>query len=396
MWLNYGVNASNKLVPIEEVARGKTNLICPYCGKELIAKKGKIKEHHFAHDGETCNLIIKREPRDIPRLPLYDAFDIFLTGKELEQLKKLWHRHKAHNNGIDCLEILPAFTRENLVEQSQNINAGTGRKAYQFTDLGLIPIGVLSLASFNPLHESLIEQKLTQLEAAIFDNKGAVVPQKQLSIRLTDLRIYSAQMRIILLASLYYLKVQAEGQVFYKIGITTRPMPKRLAEIYRDLRLHYQTVEIEVLNVWAHRGNVEKYFKYRYSDFNYPIGSLTEYFKFADLIETQSVGRDLHEMGTKMLSQVEQDILAGKQDEFLAALLADEQMKAGDVRVSDSASAPGYGLRTEVELKQSFLSKPSSQRVITALHQGCSLREAAVMAFVSVEVARKVLAVMQT
>ncbi len=167
IWLNYGVDAAKKLVSIEEVDSGKTNLICPYCGVTLIAKKGKVKEHHFAHDGETCNLIIKREPRDIPHLPLYDAFNIYLTGKELEQLKKLWHRHKHHTNGIDRLEILPAFSRENLVETSQNVNAGTGRNAYQFTNLGLIPVGVLSLASFNPLHESLIEQKLTQLEAAM-------------------------------------------------------------------------------------------------------------------------------------------------------------------------------------------------------------------------------------
>lgn len=123
MWLNYGVDVNNQLIAIEEVSSGKINLRCPYCGRTLIAKKGKVKEHHFAHDGETCNLIIKRNPRDIPRLPLYDAFDIFLTGKELEQLKKLWHRHKSHNNGIDRLEILPAFTRENLLKTSQTISA---------------------------------------------------------------------------------------------------------------------------------------------------------------------------------------------------------------------------------------------------------------------------------
>ncbi len=165
-----------------------------------------IKEHHFAHDGETCNLVVKREPRDIPRLPLYDAFDIFLSGKELEQLKKLWHRHKSHNNGIDRLEILPAFIRENLIETSPNVSDATGRNAYQFTNLGLIPVGVLPLASFNPLHESLIEQKLTQLEAAIFTKSGSVLPQKELRVRLTDLRIYCASMRKILLSSLYYLQ----------------------------------------------------------------------------------------------------------------------------------------------------------------------------------------------
>ncbi len=386
MWLRYGVDGNNKLIEIENVASGKTNLICPYCGKALIAKKGKVKEHHFAHNGETCSVIIKRKPRDIPYLPLYDAFNIFLTGKELEQLKKLWHRHKAHGHGVDRLEILPAFTRENLVETAPNISDATGRNTYQFTNLGLIPIGVLPLALFNPLHESLIEQKLTQLETAIFTNSGSVLPRDELQIRLTDLRIYSAQMRKILLASLYYLKVQADEKILYKIGITTRPMPKRLAEIYRDLTSHYQTVEIEVQGIWEHRGNVERYFKYRYCDFNYPIGTLTEYFNFTNPDETKAVERDLSQMQAKVLSPVEQGIVDGKPDEFLAALLTDEQMKTGNVQVSD---------RVIAKLKQAFLTKPSSQQLITALHQGASLREAAVMVFVSVETARKVLAVMQ-
>lgn len=384
MWLNYGINTNNQLIAIADVPSGKTNLICPYCGKALIAKKGKVKEHHFAHDGETCNLIIKREPRDIPRLPLYDAFNIYLSSKELEQLQKLWHRHKSHNHGIDRLEILPAFIRENLVEPLPTINALTGRKVYQFTKLGQIPVGALPLSAFNSVQEPLILQKLVHLEAAIFDYSGAVLPCEELRIRLTDLRIYCAQLRRILLSSLYYLKVQVDGKILYKIGVTSRTMPQRSAEIYRDLRSHFGIVEIEVLQTWANRGNAERYFKYRYEDFNHPIGSLTEYFSFAD--GTQAVERDLHQMEAKVLSPVKQDILAGKQDEFLAALLADEQMVAGDVRVSD---------RLEADLKQNFLAKPSSQQVIEALHQGASLRDAAAMASMSVDTARKVIAVMQ-
>ena len=383
IWLNYGVDANNELISIEDVASGKTNLICPYCGRTLIAKKGKIKEHHFAHDGETCNLIIKREPRDIPRLPLYDAFNIFLTGKELGQLKKLWHRHKSHENGIDRLEILPAFTRENLVEQSQNFNAATGRKSYQFTKLGQIPVGTLPLSAFNCVQEPLIEQKLAHLEAAFFDNSGSVLPLEELRVRLANLRIYCTAMRKILLSSLYYLKVQADGKTLYKIGVTTRSMSQRSAEIYRDLLSYYKVVAIEVLGTWASRSNVERYFKYRYSDFNYPIGSLTEYFKFAG--ETQAVERDLHQMQTKVLSPVEQDIVNGKRDEFLAALL-EEWVKDSNGHVCDHLKA---------DLQQNFLSKPSSQKVIAALHQGDRLGDAAAKASVSVEVARKVLAVMQ-
>ncbi len=239
IWLNYGVDVDNKLISIEDVGSGKTNLICPYCASVLIAKKGKVKEHHFSHSGETYNLVIKREPGDIPRLPLYDAFNIFLSGKELEQLKKLWHRHKSHENGIDRLEILPAFTRENLVEQSQNVNAGTGRKAYQFTKLGQIPVGALPLAGFNCVQEPLIGQKLAHLEAAIFDNSGSVLPLEELRVRLADLRIYYAAMRKMLLSNLYYLRVQADGKILYKIGVTTRSMYQRSAEIYRDLLSHY-------------------------------------------------------------------------------------------------------------------------------------------------------------
>ncbi len=176
----------------------------------------------------------------------------------------------------------------------------------------------------------------------------------------------------------------ADGQVLYKIGITTRSIDSRLVEIYRDLTSHYQKVEIEVINVLEHRGNVERYFKYRYCDFNYPIGSLTEYFNFAD--KTQVVEHDLHQMPAKVLSPVEQAIIDGKTDEFLAALLADNQIVEGEVQVSD---------RLRADLQQNFLSKPASQRIIAALHQGDCLRDAAAMASVSVEVARKVVAVMQ-
>lgn len=48
MWLHYGVDKENKLVAIEEVTSGKTDLVCPYCWSELLAKKGRVKEDYFA------------------------------------------------------------------------------------------------------------------------------------------------------------------------------------------------------------------------------------------------------------------------------------------------------------------------------------------------------------
>lgn len=53
--LQYAIK-NNKIVSIDEVESGiKCGCICPACGNALIAKKGKIKIHHFAHsNSEEC------------------------------------------------------------------------------------------------------------------------------------------------------------------------------------------------------------------------------------------------------------------------------------------------------------------------------------------------------
>ncbi|MCG6489980.1 hypothetical protein K6U37_13580 [Vibrio parahaemolyticus] len=41
---------TNKLIHIDDVLGGlKCNCVCPGCGDQMVARKGKIKEHHFAH-----------------------------------------------------------------------------------------------------------------------------------------------------------------------------------------------------------------------------------------------------------------------------------------------------------------------------------------------------------
>jgi hypothetical protein len=57
--------------------------------------------------------------------------------------------------------------------------------------------------------------------------------------RRADLKIYRAQLRRILVNSLYFLEVKSDGNCFYKIGITTRPIEERIAEIQRDVRAYY-------------------------------------------------------------------------------------------------------------------------------------------------------------
>jgi hypothetical protein len=300
MWLKFGVALSGELTSIDEVVRGKTNLACLYCGGSLTAKKGSVKEHHFAHTGETCKPVSQRiKTKAFPSLPLYDNFNIQLKGDELEQLKVLWKEYGAQNYGIPKDLVNFRWELKGLLESE-------GSRSYQFTNLGLIPMGALPLALFNRVQEPLLLSELASLKGSVEIAEAAGL--SCLDERQADLLIYRAQLRRILVNSLYFLEVKADGNCFYKIGITTRSIEERIAEVQRDVRAHFSDVVVNLLGLWEHRGNVELYFKHRYQPFNYRIGKLTEYFAFPNV---KVVLQDLCEMKPKVLSVVELEAIDG-------------------------------------------------------------------------------------
>ena len=301
MRLKFGVAPSGELTSIDEVVRGKTNLACLYCGGSLTAKKGSVKEHHFAHAEETCKPVSQRiKTKAFPSLPLYDNFNIQLKGEELEQLKVLWQEYGAKDYAIPKDLVNFRWQLKGLLESE-------GSRTYQFTNLGLIPVGALPLALFNQVQEPLLVSGLASLEGSVEIAEAAGL--SCLEERRADLLIYRAQLRRILVNSLYFLEVKADANCFYKIGITTRSIEERIAEVQRDVRAHYSDVTVNLLGLWAHRGNVELYFKHRYQPFNYRIGKLTEYFVFPNV---KAVLNDLYGMEAKVLSAVELETIGDR------------------------------------------------------------------------------------
>ena len=291
MWqLKYGINPERELITIEEVASGKTNLVCPFCDRNLTAKKGKIKQHHFAHSGETCLRVRKGK---LPSLPLYDNFHLQLSAKHFQLLKQLWREYGHTDYAIVTvpfkLEMKKLFTWT--------------PQGYYFTPLGKIPVGGLSLSGFNAVQEPLILSELDRLINSVEIAKVLGVDVRE--EKLADLTIYQLQLRRILQFTLYFLEIKASGRILHKIGVTSRTMSDRLPEIERDLKQHYSNISINVLNTWQHRGNVELYFKHRYQKFNYRIGKLTEYYKFLDV---DAVLDDLNSMQPKVLKGKELSI----------------------------------------------------------------------------------------
>ena len=290
-WLKYGINLERELVTIEEVPSGKTNLVCPFCDSLLIAKKGKIKQHHFAHNSETC---LRVKKGNLPSLPIYDRFHLSLSPQNFQLLKDLWQEYK--NTDYPIITVPFELETKKLFEWTP--------EGYYFTDLGKIPVGGLSLAKFNEVQEPLILSTLEKLtnSVAIAEAIGGEI----LAEKTAHLKIYRLQVRRILRFTLYFLKIQVDGSILHKIGVTSRTMSERLIEIKRDLKQYYGQINIEVIGTWQHRGNVELYFKHRYQKFNYPIGKLTEYYLFEDI---DKVIADLHFMQPKVLTREESKIL---------------------------------------------------------------------------------------
>ena len=300
MWLKFGIAPDGKLVCVEDVGSGKTELLCPYCYGGLTAKKGKVKQHHFAHSSATC---LPVATRDFPILPLYDNFNIYLSRKDLVQLKLLWKEYGSINYPISPGLVIPGLLKAFMFHKNVYLTP----PAYEFTNLGRIPVGALEFDLFNQVQEPLLLKKLLKLELAA---KHALYKNAADKLYcLTDLTLYRAQFQRILSCTLYFLQIQTHIGTLYKIGVTSRPIQQRLPEIEADLLHHYKTVDIQVLGTWAHRGNVELYFKHRYQSFNYRIGSLTEYFKF-NPSDANAVLSELHSMKAKVLSPVEIEILS--------------------------------------------------------------------------------------
>jgi hypothetical protein len=211
-----------------------------------------------------------------------------------------------------------------------------------------------------------------------------------LDTALTDLRLYRTQWRRILSCTLYCLSIN-QGQL-YKIGVTTRSIQERLAEIQADLKPHLDQVNLEVVGSWPHRGNVELYFKYRYAPFVHQLGTLTEYFRFENAKATL---RDLRRMKPKALTELEQAIWAGEPSQVEHQIYADavEQRRRQAIRIGmHRAAARGrtIGRPEGIESGEAFLAKPHIQRVQEALRMGLSVRRAAQFAEVSPNTIRKV------
>jgi hypothetical protein len=290
IYLPYGIDEDGQLVYIDQVARGRTVLLCPYCGVRLIARKGEVLAPHFAHDGKTCHAASRS--LEAIALPCYDSFYSHIPTRARPLLRAFY---RIENPDAEIDEDRVRLTRDDIDWLKSlglikpKYNYWRGWDGHELTHAGKVPFGLLSMDLFGRFQTPLLLERLAQLEAAAL----AAIGTADAHTTETDLSLYRAQLRRVLSATLYFIEMRADGRMLHKIGITTRPLDQRIAEIRADLAPHFGTVELVPIRSWPNRGAVERYFKHRYRRFQHKIGNLTEYFAFDDV---RAVKRDLSRM----------------------------------------------------------------------------------------------------
>lgn len=391
MWLNYGISDERGLVHISDTPRGRSQLHCPYCHTILIAKKGHVLAHHFAHDGPTCNPA--NRTTELPILPFFHSFTLHLTPKLLDQLEAFKDGRRSATYWLH---------QEHLIRY----NEFTQR--HELTKLGQIPFGMLSVNLFSQVHDGRLADHHDQMDwwlhKAWKEGNPVAIAEAE-----TDLLLYRAQWQRVLQSALYVVEIQTSSERFHKVGVTARPIEERILEIQAALMPHVGTTAVKVLGVFPHRGHVEPYVKFKYRDQRRAIGNFTEYFDFADLKATL---RDLRRMPAKVLTSVEETVLAGmpspimqtmvraQREQDIAAQRAAqrvhhrEQTKAG-MEAARQAGVHVGRPRGSYQANEILLAKPSSQAIIQCLNQGMSLRATAAAVGVAINTVRKVKAALE-
>jgi len=249
--LTYGLNPASEMVSIEQVGRGKTDLICPGCRVLLTANKGPKQGWYFSHANHSKDVFCPLRSKGGSGFPYtHKNFHLPVNTRQMDELKHI-HEHQ-HPSNEDIAQLL---VKKGLIRHSP----------YTLTQQGKITLGLLPVAEFADFHLSLIT--------------GIELTKAQISNTPDDLPIEDSKKRL-LSSNLYFVEIENDKiRNLYKFGMTSRNPKDRLKEIKNELSPHLPRGHFTVrLIAWKEgRGHCEAYLLHRFKDHEHKIGSMTEY-----------------------------------------------------------------------------------------------------------------------
>lgn len=110
MFLEYGLDHNAEWVHISNAKRGKTTLVCPFCKQQLIARKGDVMTHHFAHAGETCRE--SEQALILSQIPTIDRWELLEPAEQMYIDRRRQYKHnqiyhfKSKDEAVKSLAVM--------------------------------------------------------------------------------------------------------------------------------------------------------------------------------------------------------------------------------------------------------------------------------------------------
>jgi len=308
MKLPFGIY-EGKFVHISEVDSGRTTVVCPYCQQKLMAKKGRIKRHHFAHDGAGCTQHFAANFFGITgRLPIKLALSVYAFQK----LNKIQTYHQGLTEKAQLYGTaqspekvwIPALkkiledlnqtdTTGNIQQIIYQVDRFLTQKIAPFPEFQLIRLPQLAEGYTDGKRECTFEELTPTSHEYYYPKKIQIYVdflknyhQKTIHLKeiTTKLALFEKDLSYFRQFDLYFIEVLADHQKIYKIGLTSRPLATRLKEIKQDLSHYFLKTQLKPLFCGKGYAFLETFFKQKYTAHQMKIGQLTEYFSFSSSV----------------------------------------------------------------------------------------------------------------
>lgn len=260
IFLEYGLNENGEPVHISTVDSGKTELQCPYCGAELTANKGKQLTHHFHHKGATC----KQSQSHQHAFAGWHHFDFNLPRSIVNRL--IQDKERTGNNDRYYGRRADLLAKYDLIKE-------TSGYIPKLTPKAMVAAASYCIYQFSDWMRQNLQQRysdIKKLDVPYRDNLLLVEACRQSSLYLATLYLFEFEME--------------DGLTILKVGRTTRELSERLKEVRADVEEALDGVvkTNRILASVPNAGYVEKYALYSYREFQFLIGSHTEFLKLPE------------------------------------------------------------------------------------------------------------------
>lgn len=313
MYLNFGINDKGEWQHISTVKSGQTELICPYCGRALLVRKGQVNAHHFAHKFDTC--LESGEAVKAATLPTIDKFEM-LNAKEQKYMdrRERYSSDKIYSfagmyDAISNLEAMGLLKVEKSISkelsQCQNMLEGIdptllddeyyptdsliaiGDALRDFINIDFKDIWLQQTRLTTSINECYHKHKLSKqhtiiefLRSQAFWLQAHYDKQSRLNPEYT--KLITKKVEALSTQHLYLFKFKAvideNEETFLKIGMTSRTAEERLSEVTNDLNKHVEILKAEVLSYAKYAGRVEPLLHNYYAQNRFRLAKFKELF----------------------------------------------------------------------------------------------------------------------